>query len=231
MTITISRWQSPPQNLQLSAGQVDLWRYSLDTDFENDRALGKDLSADEISRADKLKIPEKRRQFIVARAGLRKILASYLKVRAAEITFSYDEKGKPALAENISRLDFNLSHSGTLALLAVSQSGAVGVDVENIDDTADFYPVAERYLNQQELAELAAVQGRRQRRTFYRLWTRKESLLKMLGVGLSVGPENISSTSETPTRSVYISRHSLAAITASFEITSINRYQLAEIKP
>jgi len=144
VTIAISRWQLPPRNLQLSAGQVDLWRYRLDIDSENDLTLGKDLSADEFARADKLKIPKKHRQFIVARAGLRKILASYLKVRAAEITFSYDEKGKPALAENISRLDFNLSHSETLAVLAVTQSGAVGVDVEDIDDTADFYPVAER---------------------------------------------------------------------------------------
>jgi len=102
------------------------------------------------------------------------------------------EEGKPFLV-NHPELSFNLSHSGDLAVCVVSDA-PVGVDVEvlreaypEIED-ACFCPEERLWLEQS---------GDRER-AFYRLWTRKESYLKMLGTGLSENLDSISVIGEKP---------------------------------
>ena len=87
--------------------------------------------------------------------------------------------GKP-VPVNAPGIHFNLSHSGTLAVCAVSDQ-SVGVDVEVIQ-RADpgvvamcFQPSEQAWLNRSDDPC----------RAFTRLWTRKESYLKLLGTGLS----------------------------------------------
>ena len=98
---------------------------------------------------------------------------------ASDLSLHCLSNGKPelAIAQN---LHFNLSHSGTLAVCAVSDQ-SVGVDVEVIQ-RADpgvvamcFQPSEQAWLNRSDDPC----------RAFTRLWTRKESYLKLLGTGLS----------------------------------------------
>jgi len=227
VTIAISCWQPPPPSLQLTTGQIDLWRYRLDAAVNSISKLQGLLPADESARAEKLKIPVKQRQFVAARAGLRSILAQYLSQQPHELQFAYGREGKPALAESRTSLDFNLSHSGAWALLAVTRSGAVGVDVEQIEEEIDFQQITENYFDRQELACLAAATERRRRRIFYRLWTCKESWSKMRGTGLSASLKFKQRPSSA--RPVYVAPDVVAALSADFEITSINKFQPSEI--
>lgn len=96
---------------------------------------------------------------------------------AADAAVFYGERGKPY----IEGLNFNLSHSGTIAALAVA-SGEVGVDIQKI------IPVKEglmtRVCTQREIARLQACSGEEREREFFRLWTAKESAGKYSGRGI-----------------------------------------------
>lgn len=79
------------------------------------------------------------------------------------------------------RVDFNLSHSGNLVMAALSTSGRIGIDVERKDG-----------LQAQDIAtalrsdELEMLRQPVSQEAVYHLWTKKESLVKAKGQGLSL---------------------------------------------
>lgn len=180
-------WGSPPAQLAMEPGGVHLWRVQLANDESNhpQPLLLSLLSADELARAERLRVPEKARAFIVGRAHLRQILARYLDRAPLDLTFTYGSHGKPTLAGYGDHLQFNLAHSDTWMLLAVTAGAPVGVDLERLDPALDFTPLASRYFSSAEQELLAQAPPSRRRRTFYRLWTRKEAYLKGRGGGFS----------------------------------------------
>lgn len=118
---------------------------------------------------------------------LRGVLARYLERPLEEIELAIGEHGKPRLADRAERLEFNLSHSGGVALVAVCRGRAVGVDVERIDPSRDLLGLAERALDLEAVAAVRAAPPARRAAVFYDRWTRHEARLKCLGVGLG-GP-------------------------------------------
>ena len=101
------------------------------------------------------------------------------KAGASDLTQDYHENQKPFLAAHPG-IHFNLSHSGTLAVCAVSDA-PVGVDVER--ERAVNWSLARRFFHPAELAWLE--RSADPDRDFTRLWTRKESYIKMTGKGLA----------------------------------------------
>lgn len=77
--------------------------------------------------------------------------------------------------------EFNISHSGDLVVVAVTQHGAVGIDVEkihgvNVEDFSRYVP---------EVANLHENHDADQVNTlFFECWTQKEAVLKGSGKGL-----------------------------------------------
>lgn len=135
-------------------------------------------------------LPRPRRQFTLCRAALRAILCGWFGCRNDQLSFGAAQHGKPfamAGGESIP-LNFNVSHSGSHGLIALSVSGRLGVDIEE--------RIPRRYLNEliqavmgpEEQTELAALRGTAKLRLFYRLWTLKEALIKALGTGFSTDP-------------------------------------------
>jgi 4'-phosphopantetheinyl transferase len=120
---------------------------------------------------------------------LRRVLSRYLGQAPAEIGLARGEHGKPHLAKEPGRLAFNLSHSGELALVAVSQGREVGVDVERAKPGRDLVGLAERAFDPEGAEAVRAAAGDERTRLFYELWTRHEARLKCLGVGLGPAPE------------------------------------------
>jgi 4'-phosphopantetheinyl transferase len=159
-------------------GEIRLWRLDLDL-AEADRAA---LSADELARAAKLRTPELTHRFIAGRAFLRRALAAYLGCPPQAVRFTYNAFGRPGL--DGPPFDFNLSHSGPLALLAVAQ-GRVGVDVEHRAPDADLLEIGRQVMSPQELAAFKALPALEREGAFYALWTAKEAVIKALGTGFS----------------------------------------------
>jgi len=145
------------------------------------------LSPEEIARADRFVTEDLARRWQVCRARLRQILAGFCGVEPARLGFEQQEFGKPVIAAGQSdpELHFNLSHSHHLAVIAVTSSGPVGVDVEYMQPIRDWPGVASRFFSPHEQEQLASIAADRQLRAFYDCWTRKEAVIKATGEGLS----------------------------------------------
>lgn len=159
----------------------------LDVDLASLDQLGPLLAPDEQDRASRFRFPEHRDRFIAARGALRFVLGSLTQTDPSRLAFDYGPHGKPALRHNPANLHFNLSHSGNLALISVTQAGALGVDIEKIDDRRAKPEIARRFFAPQEIAQLEALPGDAYTNAFFHCWTRKEAVLKAAGIGISGG--------------------------------------------
>ena len=177
-------------------GRVDIWRLRLDEPSKADSAIV--LSPDEMARANRFHFEKDRIRFTRCRSTLRILIAGYLSVSAAEIVFQYSTSGKPGVIteQNSRALQFNVSHSGNFALIAVGCEHRVGVDVEKIRTDADTTALAERYFSIRERAGLRTLPEPLRVSAFFACWTRKESFLKATGDGLSFPLANFSVTTD-----------------------------------
>jgi 4'-phosphopantetheinyl transferase len=174
-------WSPGPDHPSLTAGEVHVWRARLD----GPRPGLEGLPAPERERAATFLRDDAAGRWVASRWALRQVLSRYLDAPAAEIALELDENDKPQLADRSSGLRFNLSHSGDLALVAVTSDREVGVDVEEIESARDLLALAERALASEAVAEIRAAAPAEQPLAFYRAWTRHEARLKCLGIGLT----------------------------------------------
>jgi 4'-phosphopantetheinyl transferase len=127
------------------------------------------------------------------RAPLLELLASYLDQPASFIVLEQDARGKPRLADTAStggvcnRLEFNWSHSGGFALVALARGCAVGVDIERLGKPRRPVDIARRFFDPDEAAALEPLDPAARDAAFIRLWCAKEAVLKAAGEGLSFG--------------------------------------------
>jgi 4'-phosphopantetheinyl transferase len=166
---------------------VEIVGVRLDAPAEIIATLWQSLSRDEQGRAEKFRFTEHRQHYIVARGSLRRLVAERLRIAPRSVEFVETEYGKPTLApvHGLTDLDFNLSHSGVLALYAFTSGRAVGVDVELIREIPDTDELAERFFSPTEIASLKALPLAQRSLAFLACWTRKEAFIKALGHGLS----------------------------------------------
>lgn len=98
--------------------------------------------------------------------------------------------GKPACAL-APRWQFNMSHSSHLGLFAVTEAMEIGVDIECLRPLTDASRLAQRILSEEEQVQWQALDSVDQARALLRYWTRKEAVVKALGLGLSVEPDRV----------------------------------------
>jgi len=172
--------------LDLPAREVHLWAFGLDLRGAALARLEALLSDDESARAATLRSARQRARFVAGRGTLRRLLGRYAAGDPARIRFRYTDLGKPEL-EGDGALHFSLSHSGGLAVCAVSRGRLVGVDVERVRDGLDGVGIAERFFAPGEARRLRRLPTRTRRAAFFRCWTRKEAYQKALGKGVFAG--------------------------------------------
>lgn len=108
------------------------------------------------------------------------------------VTYGYSEHGKPFLVDYRNYF-FNISHAGDYVICAISD-GKIGCDIERI--AACKLNVAKRFFSKKEYEQLMSLELDTDAQTncFYRMWTFKESYLKMTGTGLAAGLKDIPDT-------------------------------------
>jgi 4'-phosphopantetheinyl transferase len=180
-------WHPPPASLTLSSDQVHIWQAHLDLPAELLAQLRATLSTDEQRRADRFHFERDRHRFTAGRGILRNILSRYSGIESALLEFSYSPRGKPALrsAPAGGNLNFNLSHSGGLALYAVTRHRQIGIDLEMLRPMPDAEKIAERFFSTGESAALRNLPTTDKQEAFFLCWTRKEAYLKAVGQGLT----------------------------------------------
>jgi 4'-phosphopantetheinyl transferase len=144
------------------------------------------LSGPEQARAARFMFPEDRRDYVLAHALLRALLARCGGVPPAGWQLSADARGKPFVAAPACDLRFSLSHTRGCVAAVVSRGVDVGIDVESLARGARGSEIADRYFAPIENERLRASDDRRRAITFTELWTLKEATLKALGVGLAL---------------------------------------------
>ena len=174
-----------PRGTRPDRQQVDIWRVGLQQDPRHVESACSLLSPEEIGSVERVVEPHRTRR-LLARASLRAVLSRYVGVPPAHVGFTYGPHGKPLLAgRQSSAVQFNLSTSGDVCLIAVSRTGPVGIDVEMVAPLPDAGQIVRRFFADGEAAALGLGDADDVRR-FLRYWTAKEAYAKGVGAGLSL---------------------------------------------
>jgi 4'-phosphopantetheinyl transferase len=183
----MTTWPAAPAEIPALERTVHVWAVPLDdarVDLDGGREL---LSPDERERVARFYFEQHRRRYLIAHIALHRILSCYLQIDPARLFFELGSNGKPKLtpALGFSDIEFNLSHSNEMALLAVNRIGEVGVDIEYVKPDFKFKQIAERFFTAREATALRGLPPELQRQAFFKCWTCKEAFLKAKGTGLS----------------------------------------------
>src|SRR5688500_297950 len=168
--------------IELAPAVVDVWTAPLDVDGHRMDELLHRLSPSEQKRVGALPEEKAVRQYIVSRAMQRQLLASYVGGPPSEIQFGYVAMGKPTLSRpNPIGLQFNTTHSGRLAIIAVTANRDVGVDVEQVRPVQRALKVARRCYSSEEYGRIAGLEGEDLDREFLSIWVKREGTAKARG--------------------------------------------------
>lgn len=163
--------------------ELHVWWLDLEPPVARLRELEAFLDDDERTTALCFVSDRHRTRFTAGRGAVREILAGYLGRDPRGLRFERGPFGKPRLADQA--VQFNFSHSEARGVLAVAREGRIGVDVEHVRDWRDLRELEALCFTRSERRELERLSDDARLRAFFRLWTRKEALLKAAGVGLS----------------------------------------------
>lgn len=165
------------------------WRVPERTD-PADLAL---LSTDEFHRALCMLAERNAAEFVGTRARARRALAALLQIQPTGVELGRrccpgcgsSGHGPPQLTRPALPLAISLSRTAGWGILAVGAGASVGVDAEALRPVHESL-YAGSVLTDTERRHLdAAPPGEARHRAFHRVWTRKESVVKAVGVGLA----------------------------------------------
>ena len=165
---------------------IEVWKIHLAVSTQCHQRLLEYLSDAERTIAGRFQLPVDRYRYELCHAAVREILAMRLNTTPIKLRFETNMSGKPFLAGREAAVQFNLSHSHDLAVLAVTTAAAVGIDIEYCRPLPEWASLSRRVCTPGERALLAS-NGDAQT-LFYHCWTGKEAVLKCLGVGLAYSP-------------------------------------------
>lgn len=131
-------------------------------------------------RALRYRSKESAFDYVLGRLLLKKALEEYgLKGDLEKL--EYDNNGKPYLNAYLDGFFFNISHSSGRVVCAVSLDGEMGIDIEFLKPIVLSNFTA--FFSEREWKDI--VEAEDSLRLFYRYWTRKESIIKALGLTLA----------------------------------------------
>ena len=186
-------WERPEEFPVFSENQVHVWMINISDFYGQPKKFEHFLNRTEKTRAAQFKYDDSRQNFIICRGALRFLLSRYLDENPAKIDIKPNPEGKPVLTEEHHHhdLEFNISHSEEVCLIALSQNLEVGVDVEALKPLTDLEDMANSFLSMRELGDFLSSSPEKKLTMFYDLWSAKEALLKAIGCGLMIHPREM----------------------------------------
>jgi 4'-phosphopantetheinyl transferase len=147
------------------------------------------LTAEELSKQERFHFARDRHRYLLTRTLVRSVLSRYAPVPPQAWQFANGPFGRPRIdapgAAEAHGLDFNLSHTDGLIVLALARNIDIGVDVESLGRKAAL-DVADHYFSPAEAQGLSALPSALKAERFFELWTLKESYIKARGMGLQI---------------------------------------------
>ena len=175
---------------------IRLYTFPLDVADDLRVRLSGLLDRDEMQRARGFVNRQLHDRFITAHGVVRLLLAEAVAADPAALRFAAEDGGRPYLVPGgaVPLPDFSLGHSGGVAALAVTPTGRLGVDIEQLRATGPTERLAPAILSDAELAvvrEAAPLLALPPHEILLRLWVMKESVLKAAGSGLRTDPRAV----------------------------------------
>ena len=188
------QWKSTPEDYRMDTNAVHVWRAYFELALVSNRKFVESISEEETERAQRFVRQSDRDRYVFAHGMLRSILGTYVGCAPQKLLFADNQYHKPFLEESANRndLQFNLSHSEDLTLIAVSRGTAVGIDVERMRRIPDALQIVNRFFSLDERRYLNSLPPAEFEEGFFACWTAKEAFLKGIGKGLSHPLENFS---------------------------------------
>ncbi|MBD8898755.1 4'-phosphopantetheinyl transferase superfamily protein [Rhodanobacter sp. DHG33] len=144
-------------------------------------------------QADEIHVWRLQRPKGTGREPLLALLARYLDAAPAAVRLVEGEHGRPALdAIHGGVFDFNWSHCGEQALVALARGLSPGIDLERLRPRANALKIAQRFFTAAEAAWLETLDEDERDEAFLDLWTAREAVLKALGRGIAFGLDRLS---------------------------------------
>ncbi|GAB7065184.1 hypothetical protein JCM12681A_68940 [Streptomyces mexicanus] len=181
----------PEVDRLVARGEAHVWWWrSPDRVEPDDLRL---LATAEFRRALSLLSERDAAEFVHTRAGARRALGGLLGVAPAEVSLGRrrcpgcgsDGHGPPQLDHPAVPLAISLSRTAGWGVFAVGAGPAIGIDAEELRPVREAL-LSDTVLTVAERGHLDAVAaGSARQRAFHRVWTRKEAVVKAVGVGLA----------------------------------------------
>lgn len=126
------------------------------------------------------------RIFLISRVLVKTVLADKLGISPHQVNIQLHPNGKP-FVQGSKAVYFNLTHSADVIILAVTEEGEIGVDIEQVDREFEWMrvdsvlaPIEIEWIKENELTDSSSVFQR-----FFQIWTLKEAYIKCTGEGMS----------------------------------------------
>jgi 4'-phosphopantetheinyl transferase len=170
----------------MNTDTIQIWHGNIAAEDGHYQNYWRILDAAEQARAGGFKNELLRKRYVEAHGRLRNILARTLNEPPEKIRIHNTGYGKPYLADNPA-LAFNLSHSASAMVIAVSWNCQLGVDVEHCKSRTSLAGLVDKCFAEEEIAYWNKLPETQKTAEFYRFWTRKEAFVKATGHGIALG--------------------------------------------
>lgn len=169
---------SDKHGLLLKPDTVYVWHALLNTAISPYK-----ISKAEQEKALKFSDKKEQRYFLRSRTILRTVLGQCLQTDPEKIHWEHNPSGKPEFKNN--PIHFNLSHSKTHFVLAVSKTLPIGIDTEYRRPFSKIDTVSKRFFTPQEHEQLTSLTNiTHKKHLFFKLWCQKEAIAKAQGLSL-----------------------------------------------
>jgi len=180
--------------IRFSNNHAELFILDIRNLKSNDLLIPTQLPDEELCRYQKFIHNSDKNMFVAGRLIARSVLSSYLKTSNNAVLFDY-QNGKPYLSSNYnSRVQFNISHSQNIVMVAFHPEFNIGIDIEKIVLLEDIDTLAKTVFTTNEIKHLNNRNSVDKVNEFYRIWVIKEAILKCTGQGLYMDPKCIDTT-------------------------------------
>ena len=185
-------WEQSSGELLCQREGVHVW-YIDKSRFSKEQILNfrKFLSEEEKTKADRFHFEKDQTRYIISHGILNQLIANYLNIKLTDLSFEKNKKQKPFIT-GYPHLQFNLTYSLDYILIAFRfcpqnqlehSNMQIGVDVEDVTRSIDIELIIKDYFTFEEQNEILSAPSPAS--VFFKLWTRKEALVKATGTGLT----------------------------------------------
>ncbi len=187
------------------------------------------LSHEEVKRKNQFIFEKDQLIYANTRVVLRKLLSYHTGIAPHRLIFDYKAYGKPCLNsdQNSKNIHFNISHSQSLSMIAISPGNEIGIDIEYMQPIKNMMQIAKDYFSNQEYSHLKMHVTNQRNTLFYQYWTLKEAYLKLTGEGIAQGLKTAHFTISPSLQLVHNAQHSLTMPSQIIQKTIHEKYMFS----